>query len=111
MPGAAQAGITLQRLGRPAEPIAFRVERDYLRGDKTIDEPHSFDVNVTANYKGKAASWKYSQVEARVEMDDAQLKEAGVDILTAAPAMHRGHVPDADRRAAARVDHDRGQRG
>ncbi len=103
-PGAAQLGITLKRLGRPAEPIAFRVERDYLRGDKTIVEPHSFDVNVTANYKGKAASWKYSQVEARVEMDDAQLKEAGVDILAAAPARIRSVLelpgtvkPNADR--------------
>lgn len=88
-PGAANLAITLQRLGRPAEPIAFRAERDYLRGDKVVVEPHSFAVAVTAQRNGKAARWQYSQVEARVEMDDAQLKEAGVSILTAGPARIR----------------------
>lgn len=88
-PNAAKATITLQRLGKPAEAIAFRVERDYLRGDKTVVEPHSFDVTVSAERAGKTSHWNYAQIEARVEMDDAQLKEAGVDVLTAGPARIR----------------------
>jgi len=88
-PKAAQAAISLQRLGRPAEPIAFYAERDYLRGDKTVVEPHSFDVTVSADHNGKRSRWRYAQVEARVEMGDAQLKEAGVNILTAGPVRIR----------------------
>ncbi|WP_454734109.1 hypothetical protein [Cupriavidus basilensis] len=81
--------ISLQRLGRPAEPIAFHAERDYLRGDKTVVEPHSFDVTVSADHNGKTSRWQYSQAEARVEMGDAQLKEAGVNVLIAGPVRIR----------------------
>src|SRR3989338_7925709 len=59
--------IELHRLGR-IDKILFRKEGDYLRGDKVVEEPHSFDVKIFADYRGKSSKWEYSQVEGRVEM-------------------------------------------
>jgi len=85
-PSAADVNITLSRLGAEPQIFGFKPEGDYLRGDQVVEEPHSFDVAVAAARNGKAFRWSYSQVEARVEMTDAALKGAGVEIKTAGPA-------------------------
>ena len=74
-------------LARPAQVYNFKPEADYLIGDQIVEEPHSFDVMIAAEWKGKTFDWEYSQVEARVEMPDEMLKSIGVEILTAGPAM------------------------
>lgn len=88
-PSSADVTITLSRLGAPAQIFKFTPEADYLIGDQIVEEPHSFDVAIAANRKGRVFRWKYSQVEARVEMPDEMLKSIGVEILTAGPATIR----------------------
>lgn len=85
-PSAAKVTVTLSRLGARPQLFRFTPEVDYLLGDQVVDEPHSFDVMIAAERDGKIYRWSYSQVEARVEMPDAMLKSAGVEILTAGPA-------------------------
>ncbi len=85
-PSDADVGITLSRLGAPPQTFNFAPESDYLRGDQVVEEPHSFDVTVTAKRNRQSHQWAYSQVEARVAMTDAALKGAGVEIKTAGPA-------------------------
>ena len=63
-----------------------RPQADHLLGDQVVEEPHSFDVAITASRNGKTFRWGYSQVEARVEMPDEMLKSTGVEIHTAGPA-------------------------
>ncbi|WDT78614.1 MAG: efflux RND transporter periplasmic adaptor subunit [Candidatus Manganitrophus sp.] len=75
----------LHRLGGQVEEIGFQKEGDFLRGDKTIEEPHSFDVKVAAGYHGRTHRWEYSQVEGRVEMSPETAKAAGIEIGTAGP--------------------------
>src|SRR3972149_1423290 len=77
--------IELHRLGGRVEVINFRREGEYLCGDKIIEEPHSFDVKVLAERKGKTYRWEYSQVEGRVELTSEAVQSAGIIIETAGP--------------------------
>lgn len=88
-PTEAKVGITLTRLGAPAQLFRFIPEGDYLIGDLEVEEPHSFDLAIVAEWKGRTYRWGYSQVEARVEMSDETLESTGIQIATAAPAIIR----------------------
>ena len=85
-PAQSKVTLTLQRLGREPQRIEFTREADYLKGDAVVEEPHSFQVQVDANHAGRAYRFAYEQVEARVRLSDEQLKQSGVDVLTAGPA-------------------------
>lgn len=88
-PAAARVTVTLSRLGAPAQVFNFKPEAGYLLGDQVVEEPHSFDMAIAAEHKGKTFRWGYSQIEARVEMPDEVLKSIGVEIRTASPATIR----------------------
>lgn len=85
-PGSVQIEIVLQRLGRETETIRFKPESDYLKGDRVIVEPHSFQVTVRARYAAKSYQFKYDQIEARVMMTERQLTNNGIEILSVGPA-------------------------
>ncbi|HTJ55093.1 MAG TPA: efflux RND transporter periplasmic adaptor subunit [Nitrosospira sp.] len=85
-PAAAKATVTLSRLGAPAQIFNFKPEAGYLLGDQVVEEPHSFDMAISAEHNGKTFRWGYSQIEARVEIPDEMLKSIGVKINTAGPA-------------------------
>ncbi len=85
-PSSSQVAITLHRLGREPQVIRFAKVGDYLKGDAEVVEPHSFKVEIAAQSGGKAYRFDYDQVEARVSLSDAQLKQNGVNLLTAGPA-------------------------
>lgn len=87
LPAAAKVSISLSRLGAPIQLIKFAPEADYLLGDQVIEEPHSFDLAITAEHNGRTYRWGFSQVEARLEMTDDMLKTIGVEIQTAGPAI------------------------
>ncbi|MEJ8855880.1 efflux RND transporter periplasmic adaptor subunit [Variovorax robiniae] len=86
-PAQSQVQLTIERLGQPPQAFALAKEGDYLAGNATVTEPHSFKVKVTATHAGKTHQMGYEQVEARVTMTDAQMKAAGVDLGTAGPAL------------------------
>ncbi|MBX3616878.1 MAG: efflux RND transporter periplasmic adaptor subunit [Nitrosomonas sp.] len=88
-PAAASVSISLTRLGAPVQLFKFVPEADYLLGDQVVEEPHSFDLAITAERNGQIFRWGYSQVEARLEMTDNVLGSIGVEILTAGPAVIR----------------------
>lgn len=84
-PNEMKLNIALRRLGGRIDEIRFQKEGDYLRGDKVVEEPHSFDVKVAAEWKGRSYQWEYSQVEGRVEMAPEAAAAAGIEIQAAAP--------------------------
>lgn len=85
-PNLSNINIQLERLGRSPQQISFTQEKDYLKGNAVVTEPHSFKVNITANYNNKDYQFAYEQVEARVNISDAQLKHNSIEVLTAGPA-------------------------
>jgi len=88
-PNDVKLSLIINRLGVDPESVLFTGQKDYLRSDKTIEEPHSFAVQVAAEYQGKRHNWTYEQAEGRITMDDVVAKAAGIGIGTAAPARIR----------------------
>lgn len=85
-PAEVKLQVKLERLGAQPETISFRKEKDFLRGEQVIVEPHSFKVSLGAQRQGQAYQWAYEQAEGRVRMDDAVTKNAGIELRTAGPA-------------------------
>lgn len=89
-PAASQVAITLERLGRPPQIFTFEPEKDYLKGNASgstlVAEPHSFRVGIAARHNNKSYSFAYEQIEARVALTGQQVKQNGIELLTAGPA-------------------------
>lgn len=77
--------IELHRLGGRIDRFGFKPEADYLLGDGVVEEPHSFDVKVVAEYRGRRHEWSYSQAEGKVQLGEDQLRTAGIVIERAGP--------------------------
>ena len=84
-PGTVKLMIALHRLGGRVDEIVFHKEGGYLAGNKTVEEPHSFDVKITAEWKGETYRWEYSQVENRIEMFPEVARASGITVATAGP--------------------------
>jgi len=77
--------IKLNRLDRVDE-IHFKPVGKYLLGDKIVVEPHSFDVEILAQWKGETYQWEFSQIEARVELPEEAITNANIAFATVGPA-------------------------
>jgi cobalt-zinc-cadmium efflux system membrane fusion protein len=77
--------VTLNRTGGEQDLIDFTPENDYLLGDLEIVEPHSFEVEVSANYQDKNYHWHFESYEGRAEIPDRLLALSGVETETAGP--------------------------
>src|SRR5215208_811234 len=70
--------VELHRLGGRVDRITFTPEADYLRGNEVVEEPHSFDVKVSATRAGRQHSWSYAQIEGKVQLGADQVKSAAI---------------------------------
>jgi membrane fusion protein, heavy metal efflux system len=84
--------VTLHRLGDRVDRIGFAPRGEYLLGDQTVYEPHSFDAEVVAREGSREHRFSFSSYENRVTLSPDQLAAAGVSISTAGPATIREHV-------------------
>ncbi len=78
-----QLSVKLNRLGGAIDNFVFKPQQDFLRGQSVVEEPHSFDVKVTATYKGKRYQWSYPSYEGRVELSPAIAKASGLTTAVA----------------------------
>lgn len=88
-PNEVTAKIELQRFGGRKDVFTFTSREDYLLGSSEVEEPHSFDVTVTAEYAGKQHTWSYESHEGRTSIVADMAKAAGVEIATAGPGVLR----------------------
>ncbi|MET0357022.1 MAG: efflux RND transporter periplasmic adaptor subunit [Cellvibrio sp.] len=79
-----QLNVELTRLGGKVNKFTFLPQDDYLRGQSEVEEPHSFDVAVTATYKNKKYQWKFPSYEGRVQLTVALAKDSGITTAIAA---------------------------
>ncbi len=86
-PGEVELQVELHRLGGRIDRFTFRPEGDYLIGDGVVEEPHSFDVKVTAVRGGQRHAWEYAQIEGKVQLAAEQLASAGIVIDSVGPRM------------------------
>ncbi len=92
-PGEVEPTIELKRLDGEVNRFTFQPEGDYLTGSDTVVEPHSFDVEVSAQQAGKMHSWNYASYEGRVRIPAAIAEEAGVKVEVSGPAVIHNRVP------------------
>lgn len=78
-----QLSVQLNRLGGAVDNFVFKPQQDFLRGHGVVEEPHSFDVKVTATYKGKRYQWSYPSYEGRVELSPAIANASGLTTAVA----------------------------
>jgi len=103
-PAQVSLSIVLRRFGGLVNTIAFSKQQDYLLGDQTIVEPHSFDVEVVAEHAGKTHRWMYASYEGRTQLSPEAITNAGIVIETAGPATVRT-VLEANGRVVPNEDH------
>lgn len=82
--------IALTRLGGRVDEIGFSAQATYLRGDRPIAEPHSFDVAVEARHDGASHTWSFASHEGRTTIEAASADAAGVRVETVGPS----DIPD-----------------
>lgn len=85
-PGDVTANVTIKRLDGEVTRFTFRPEQDYLRGNATLVEPHSFDVAATVSEGGKRHQWKFDSYEGRTTIAPDAARAAGIETATAGPA-------------------------
>ncbi len=87
-----QASVTLRRLGGRVDQFKFTPVGDFLRGDGTVVEPHSFDVEVRARHRGQDHEWKFESYEGRTRIAPEIAKASGLGIATAGPGVLREEI-------------------
>ena len=75
--------VNLNRTGGQQDLIDFSPESDYLLGDAEIVEPHSFEVEVNATFKGDDYHWHFESYEGRAEIPPRLLELSEVETETA----------------------------
>jgi cobalt-zinc-cadmium efflux system membrane fusion protein len=79
--------IQLARLDGDVDDFIFTPQADYLRGDGIVTEPHSFDVIVKAEHKGKNYQWFYENYEGRTHISDAVAEVSEIKTENAGPTI------------------------
>jgi cobalt-zinc-cadmium efflux system membrane fusion protein len=88
-PAAVDLAVELLRLGGRVDKFSFMPQGDYLLGDKTVVEPHSFDVRVDARHGGRRSEWQFASYEGRTEIASPAAAAGGIRVEKAGPATIR----------------------
>lgn len=84
-PGEVQAAVTIRRLDGEVTQFSFRPEQAYLRGNATLVEPHSFDVEVVVTEGGRRHVWRFPSYEGRTTIAPEAARAAGITIERVGP--------------------------
>ena len=77
--------VELRRLGGEVDRIDFSPQGEYLRGNATVHEPHSFDVTVLARHAGREHRFTYESYEGRTTIAADVARDAGIGTAVAGP--------------------------
>jgi membrane fusion protein, heavy metal efflux system len=96
--------VELRRLGGEVNRIEFSPQGEYLRGNATVHEPHSFDVTVVARHSGRDHRFTYESYEGRTTIEAGVARAAGIGTAVAGPGaisdelvLYGAIAPDATR--------------
>jgi cobalt-zinc-cadmium efflux system membrane fusion protein len=79
--------VTLERLGGGRDQFTFVPAAEFRLGQGVVGEPHSFDVNVRAEYQGRSHVWQYPSYEGRMQLAPALAAELHVETAEAGPGI------------------------
>lgn len=81
--------VELTRLDGEKNLFRFTPEQDYLKGNGTVTEPHSFDVRVEAVHDGRKHAWTYDSYEGRTRIGAEMARSMGIRTAVAGPGSLR----------------------
>jgi cobalt-zinc-cadmium efflux system membrane fusion protein len=84
-PSEVRISVELERLGGKTDKLSFKSTGEFLYSEQKIEEPHSFFIKVSAEYKGEKFDWEYSQYENRVTVPADLAKKMGFETESAGP--------------------------
>lgn len=73
------ASVLLKRLGGDVQHLSFSPVGDFLISDNEIREPHSFDLEINAEYNDRKYLWSYQSYEARTQIEQKVAKRSGIE--------------------------------
>lgn len=85
-PRQVRAQVTLRRLGGQVDRFTFAPQGPFLAGSGTVEEPHSFDVEVIADHGGRRYRWAFPSYEGRTQLSAQAAQEGGIRLERAGPA-------------------------
>lgn len=91
-PADVKATIQLKRLDGEINDFTFTPEKDYLTGSSEVVEPHSFDVEVKAQFAGQSYRWEFPSYEGRTTITAAAANDAGIKVEPSGPMTIRNTV-------------------
>ena len=86
-PAQVKLNIKLHRTGDKTDDIGFAPQQDFLKGDMVIYEPHSFEVEATAEHNGVTYAWRYDNFEGRTQIAADMAKTMGIKTDVVGPVM------------------------
>lgn len=81
--------VLLKRLAGRVDRIGFAPRDGQLVGDRDVEQPHSFDVEIVARDAGVEHRFAFSSYENRVVLSPDQAAAGGVAVETAGPSTVR----------------------
>ena len=85
-PSQVKFSVELKRPGGAVESFVFRPQEGFLRSDRAVAEPHSFDYVVVAEHAGAVHRWAFAAPEMRTIIDARTAESSGVRVAVAGPA-------------------------
>lgn len=92
-PAKVQMTLSLYRLDGEVNTFNFTPQKDFLKGDGVVTEPHSFDVKVQASYNGENHNWEFASYEGRTKIEADSAEASGIVIERVGPATIKETVP------------------
>jgi cobalt-zinc-cadmium efflux system membrane fusion protein len=77
--------VTLHRLGDVNDNLSFTPEKNYLVSNEVVTEPHSYEVSVAVNTRGKQTEWHYESFEGRTILSDRIIRQADILVERVGP--------------------------
>jgi cobalt-zinc-cadmium efflux system membrane fusion protein len=75
----------LERLGGKTDKFSFKPTGEFLYSEQEIEEPYSFFVKISADYKGENSEWEYSQYENRLTVPPDLANKMGFETESVGP--------------------------
>ena len=77
-PNSLKLNVELHRIDEE-EQLGFTIENDYWVSDRSVYEPHSYEVNVSANYENQTYKWSYDSFDGRTQISERMLSLSGIE--------------------------------
>ena len=84
--------IKLTRLDGEVNLFKFTPRDNVLIGDGVVTEPHSFDVDINAQYKNQNYAWNFQSYEGRTTISETAASEVGLQTEKAKPGTIKQYI-------------------